>query len=93
MEGYSKIHHDEQRHIALRHLVPARGGARDARARRERPPDLRALLPAVAQALAPPDREGTDWDALGAGSEEIRDFAVSGLSRRLNIVGVPLDSL
>ena len=54
---------------------------------------LRGLLPAVAQALAPPDREGTDWDALGAGSEEIRDFAVSGLSRRLNIVGVPLDSL
>ena len=51
-----------------------------------------ALLPAVAQALTPPDREGTDWDALGASSEEIRDFAVTGLSRRLNIVGVPLDS-
>ena len=27
---------------------------------------LRSLLPAVAQALTPPDREGTDWDALGA---------------------------
>jgi ribonucleoside-diphosphate reductase beta chain len=93
VEGYSKIHHDEQRHIAygtwfLREAVretPALGeNVRQT---------LRALLPAVAQALAPPDREGTDWDALGAGSEEIRDFAVSGLSRRLKIVGVPLDSL
>jgi ribonucleoside-diphosphate reductase beta chain len=93
VEGYSKIHHDEQRHIAygtwfLREAVLEKpelaDNVRDT---------LRALLPAVAKALAPPDREGTDWEALGAGSEEIRDFAVSGLSRRLKIVGVPLDSL
>jgi ribonucleoside-diphosphate reductase beta chain len=93
VEGYSKIHHDEQRHIAygtwfLREAV----SATPALAENVRQ-TLRALLPAVAQALAPPDREGTDWEALGAGSEEIRDFAVSGLSRRLKIVGVPLDSL
>jgi ribonucleoside-diphosphate reductase beta chain len=93
VEGYSRIHHDEQRHIGygtwfLREAIredPALGdNVRQT---------LRSLLPAVAQALTPPDREGTDWDALGASSEEIRDFAVSGLSRRLNIVGVPLDSL
>ena len=54
---------------------------------------LRASLPAVAEALTPPDRGDTDWEALGASSEEIRDFAISGLSRRLTIVGVPLDSL
>jgi len=47
----------------------------------------------VAQALTPPGREGTDWEALGAGSDEIREFAVSGLSRRLKIIGVPLGSL
>jgi ribonucleoside-diphosphate reductase beta chain len=93
VEGYSKIHHDEQRHIGygtwfLREAVretPAL--AEDVRR------TLRSLLPAVADALAPPDREGTDWDALGAGSEELRDFAISSLSRRLQIVGVPLDSL
>jgi ribonucleoside-diphosphate reductase beta chain len=93
VEGYSKIHHDEQRHIAygtwfLREAVaaePALGdNVRDT---------LRSLLPAVAESLTPPDREGTDWDALGASSQEIREFALSGLSRRLNIVGVPLDSL
>ena len=77
VEGYSKIHHDEQRHIALRHLVPARGGARDARARRKRPPDAAGAVARGREALAPPDREGTDWDALGAGSEEIRDFALA----------------
>jgi len=93
VEGYSKIHHDEQRHIAygtwfLREAVRADPALADnVRA------TLRSLLPAVAQALTPPDREGTDWDALGASSDEIREFAVSGLSRRLKIVGVPLDSL
>jgi ribonucleoside-diphosphate reductase beta chain len=93
VEGYSKIHHDEQRHIGygtwyLREAV--RGDAEHADDVRA---TLRSLLPAVAEALTPPDREGTDWDALGASADEIRDFAISGLSRRLNIVGVPLDSL
>jgi hypothetical protein len=47
----------------------------------------------VASALAPPDRDGSDWEALGATSKEIRDFALQGLERRLKIVGVPLESL
>ena len=54
---------------------------------------LRDLLPAVAESLTPPDREGTDWDALGASSEEIREFALGGLPGGSNIVGVPLASL
>ena len=93
VEGYSKIHHDEQRHIGygtwfLREAVGRGPGLADGvRA------TLRAALPAVAEALTPPDRGDTDWEALGASSDEIRDFAISGLSRRLNIVGVPLDSL
>jgi ribonucleoside-diphosphate reductase beta chain len=91
--GYTKIHHDEQRHIAygiwfLREAVAADEALGD-RVRET----LRALLPSVSAALAPPDRDGTDWEALGASAEEIRDFAVSGLSRRLKIVGVPLESL
>jgi hypothetical protein len=54
---------------------------------------LRDLLPSVAESLTPPDREGTDWDALGANAEEIREFALGGLTRRLNVIGVPLSSL
>ena len=93
VEGYSKIHHDEQRHIGygtwfLREAVREQPGlAENVRG------TLRSLLPAVAQALTPPDREGADWEALGAGSDEIREFAVSGLSRRLKIIGVPLSTL
>jgi ribonucleoside-diphosphate reductase beta chain len=93
VEGYEKIHHDEQRHIGygtwyLQQAVE-RNPALGDRVRET----LRDLLPAVASSLTPPDRDGTDWDALGASGEEIRDFALSGLSRRLNIVGVPLSSL
>jgi ribonucleoside-diphosphate reductase beta chain len=93
VEGYSKIHHDEQRHIGygtwyLRQAVAASPDlAEVVRA------TLRELLPAVAESLTPPDREGTDWDALGANAEEIREFAIGGLSRRLDVVGVPLASL
>jgi len=91
--GYSKIHHDEQRHIGygtwyLRKAVAADPSLADVvRA------TLRELLPAVANSLTPPDREGTDWDALGAGAKEIREFALGGLTRRLNVIGVPLSSL
>jgi ribonucleoside-diphosphate reductase beta chain len=93
VDGYSRIHHDEQRHIAfgtwyLRQAVadtPAL--ADDVRS------TLRELLPAVAESLTPPDREGTDWDALGANAEEIRDFALGGLTRRLQVIGVPLSTL
>jgi ribonucleoside-diphosphate reductase beta chain len=90
VEGYSRIHHDEQRHIGwgiwfLRESLgrePALG---------DRVHDtLRRLLPSVADALAPPEREGTDWEALGATGDEIREFALGGLSRRLGVVGVPL---
>jgi ribonucleoside-diphosphate reductase beta chain len=93
VDGYSRIHHDEQRHIAygtwyLREAV----GSDEALGERVRR-TLRDLLPAVADALKPPASEGGDWSALGAGADEIRGFALDGLSRRLNIVGVPLSSL
>jgi ribonucleoside-diphosphate reductase beta chain len=91
VEGYTKIHHDEQRHIGygtwfLREAVrtdPAMGD--NVRA------TLRDLLPAVAESLTPPGDAGAS--ALPATPEEIRDFAISGLTRRLNIIGVPLSTL
>ena len=91
--GYSKIHHDEHRHIAygtwyLREAVAADPAL--AEVVRE---TLRELLAPVAQSLTPPELEGTDWDALGAGADEIREFAVGGLTRRLDVIGVPLSTL
>jgi ribonucleoside-diphosphate reductase beta chain len=89
--GYTKIHHDEQRHIGygvwlLREAVAAQPRMGDVV--RE---TLRELLPAVAESLAPPS--GADAAVLGASAEELRAFALDGLTRRLAIIGVPLDSL
>jgi ribonucleoside-diphosphate reductase beta chain len=91
VEGYSKIHHDEQRHIGygtwfLRGAVDGDDGA--AAVVRQ---TLRDLLPAAADSLKAP--EGADTGALGATTDELRAFALGGLTRRLAIIGVPLDSL
>ena len=92
VDGYSRIHHDEQRHIGYGVWLLREAAADGALADQIRT-TLRDLLPAAAAALAPPDTEGTDWEALGASSDEIREFALGGLTRRLKIVGVPLDSI
>lgn len=89
--GYSKIHHDEHRHIAygtwfLRQAVAETPEMGDVVRQ-----TLRELLPAVAEALTPP--AGADASALGASAEELRSFALDGLARRLNIIGVPLQTL
>ncbi|MEA2315198.1 MAG: ribonucleoside-diphosphate reductase beta chain [Solirubrobacteraceae bacterium] len=94
VEGYSRIHHDETRHIGygvwfLRETIRSQPQlAETVRA------TLRELLPSVAASLAPPDTSaGTDFEAIGADSEEIRAFALEGLTRRLEIIGVPLGTL
>ncbi len=89
--GYTKIHHDEHRHIGygiwyLREAVARDPGMGDVV--RE---TLRGLLPAVAESLSPPT--GADTSVLGASADELRAFALNGLTRRLNIIGVPIDSL
>ena len=94
VEGYSKIHHDETRHIGygvwfLRESV--RDHPEAAEAVRE---TLRELLPSVAEALGGAgDGSGPDIERLGVSTGEVRDFALTGLTRRLDIIGVPLSSL
>jgi ribonucleoside-diphosphate reductase beta chain len=93
IDGYSHIHHDEQRHIGWGVWYLREAAGRDSELGEQIRRTLRQLLPAAASALAPPDREGTDWQALGASSADISQFALTGLTRRLNIIGVPLESL
>jgi ribonucleoside-diphosphate reductase beta chain len=74
--GYSKIHHDEHRHIAygtwfLRQAVAKTPAMGDVVRQ-----TLRDLLPAVAEALTPP--EGADASMLGASADELRSFALDG---------------
>jgi ribonucleoside-diphosphate reductase beta chain len=94
VEGYSRIHHDETRHIGygvwfLRGTVHEH--PETAEVVRQ---TLRDLLPSVAESLSPPDTgKETDWAALRTTADEVREFALGGLERRLNIIGVPLDTL
>ena len=89
--GYTKIHHDEQRHIGYGIWF-----LREAVGQAPRMADLvrgtlRELPPAVAESLTPP--AGADASVLGASADDLRAFALDGLTRRLNIIGVPLDTL
>ena len=92
VDGYSHIHHDEQRHIGYGVWYLREAAQRDPALADQIRNKLHELLPAVASALAPPDRGDTDWEALGASGDEIREFALQGLTRRLNIIGVPLSA-
>ena len=91
VEGYSKIHHDETRHIGygvwfLRETVRERPEMADVvRA------TLRDLLPSVADSLKLPGDAGDEL--LGVSEDDIRAFALGGLTRRLKIIGVPLESV
>jgi len=91
VQGYSKIHHDETRHIGygvwyLRETIAARPEtANVVRA------TLRDLLPAVAESLRPPGDGATN--VLGVTEEDLRGFALDGMTRRLRIIGVPIETL
>jgi ribonucleoside-diphosphate reductase beta chain len=90
--GYSRIHDDETRHIAygiwfLRETV--RDHAEQAETVRT---TLREVLPHVAESLTLPGDGGAS-DALGVSEDELRSFALDGLTRRLQIVGVPLETV
>jgi ribonucleoside-diphosphate reductase beta chain len=90
--GYSKIHHDETRHIGygvwwLRETVREHPEAADVVRR-----TLRDLLPHVAAALKLPG-DGDASAVLGVSEDDLRAFALDGLTRRLAIVGVPLETV
>lgn len=91
VEGYTKVHHDEHRHIGygvwfLRQAIIEDDGMGDVVRG-----SLRELLPAVAESLTPPT--GADASVLGASADDLRAFALEGLTRRLKIIGVALDTL
>jgi hypothetical protein len=54
---------------------------------------LRQLLPSVAETLKPPGDRNGSATLLGVSQEEIREFALAGLARRLKLIGVPLESV
>jgi ribonucleoside-diphosphate reductase beta chain len=89
--GYSKIHNDEHRHIGYGIWFLRQAVARYPKMADIVRATLRDLLPVVAESLTPP--VGADVSVLGASAEELRGFALGGLTRRLKIIGVPLETL
>ncbi|HST55302.1 MAG TPA: ribonucleotide-diphosphate reductase subunit beta [Solirubrobacteraceae bacterium] len=89
--GYTKIHHDEHRHIGYGVWFLRRAVAENPELGNVVRQALRELLPAVAESLTPPG--SADTSALGASADELRAFALGGLTRRLKLIGVPIDSL
>jgi ribonucleoside-diphosphate reductase beta chain len=88
-EGYGRIASDEHRHIAygtwfLREAVAADPAMADVIR-----DQIRDLLPAVAESIAPPS-EGA-WDVLGVEDGALAEFALGALNRRLALIGAPLD--
>jgi ribonucleoside-diphosphate reductase beta chain len=89
VDGYGRIAADEQRHIAygtafLQRAVAEDPGMADVvRAR------LMDLLPAVAESVSPPS-EGA-WDVLGVEDGALAGYGLGALTRRLNVIGVPLE--
>jgi len=88
--GYTKIHHDEHRHIGygtwfLREAIAEQPEMSDV-ARTT----MFELLPAVADSLKLPG--GADASVLGASEDELREFALGGLTRRLKLIGVSLEA-
>ena len=91
VDGYAQIHHDETRHIGygvwfLRETVAAHPAMAEVIRG-----VLRGLLPAIAAALRPP-ADGNS-DVLGASADDLRAFALDGMTRRLAIIGVPIGTL
>ena len=92
VEGYSHPPRRDPAH-RLRRVVPARHVGGDPTAAETVRATLRELLPAVAEALGGADGSAPDLDRLGVDADEVRAFALDGLTRRLDIIGVPLASL
>ncbi len=92
LDGYSHIHYDETRHIGygvwyLRETIREHPDMGDVVRQ-----TLRDLLPSVAQSLKPPG-DGTTESELGITRDDLRQFALGRLTRRMDIIGVPIHTL
>jgi ribonucleoside-diphosphate reductase beta chain len=90
LSGFRKISQDEHRHVAYGtwYLKQMAGDPAHAARIQER---LIALLPAAAGVLVPPGYTlGEDYEYMGYTSQEMNEFALTALTRRLKVIGVSL---
>src|SRR4051812_6621456 len=89
VDGYSRIAADEQRHIAYGTEFLQRAVAEEPRMAAVIRRRILDLLPAVAESVSPPS-EGA-WDVLGVEAGALAQYGLGALSRRLKVIGVPLE--
>ena len=92
VEGYSRIHHDEMRHIGYGVWFLRETARRHQDQQETVRHTLRELLPHVADTLKLPG-DGDTSALLGVSEDDMRAFALNGLTRRLSIIGVPLETV
>jgi ribonucleoside-diphosphate reductase beta chain len=91
-QGFELIARDEHRHVAYGTWYLQRAAADPALKRRIQA-KLVELVPIAAGVLVPPGLNvGDEYTVLGVSSVEQQQFALSALTRRLNIIGVPLEA-
>ena len=88
VEGYGRIAADEQRHIAYGTQFLQRAVSEDARMADLIRTRIVELLPAVAESVSPPS-EGA-WDVLGVEDGALAAYGLGALTRRLKVIGAPL---
>jgi ribonucleoside-diphosphate reductase beta chain len=89
-DGYGRIAADEQRHIAYGTQFLQQAVAQDAAMADVVRARLVDLLPAVAESVSPPSQGA--WDVLGVADGELAKYGLGALTRRLNVIGVELET-
>jgi ribonucleoside-diphosphate reductase beta chain len=91
LEGFRKISQDEHRHVAYGTWFLQQKATDPALGRRIQD-KLMELLPIAAGVLVPKGKDPlSDWTLLGYSSQDVNEFAFKALTRRLKVIGVPLE--
>ncbi|MEA2392001.1 MAG: ribonucleoside-diphosphate reductase beta chain [Solirubrobacteraceae bacterium] len=91
LDGFRKISQDEHRHVAYGTWFLQQKATDPALGRRIQD-KLMELLPIAAGVLVPKGKDPlSDWTLLGYSSQDVNEFAFKALTRRLKVIGVPLE--
>ena len=93
LEGFNNVARDEHRHVAYGTWY-LREKCREPELADVARDTLLELIPLAASVLIPPKYEGQDtYEVLGFGSQEIQQFALTALGRRLKVIGLSIPGL
>ncbi|HEY8638298.1 MAG TPA: ribonucleotide-diphosphate reductase subunit beta [Solirubrobacteraceae bacterium] len=91
-EGFKRIAQDEHRHLAYGTWF-LKEKAKDPGLRRRIQASLKELVPIATLVLVPPGHDPSEpFEVMGFPSEVTHAFAFTALSRRLKVIGVPLEA-